>query len=84
MSPHTEPQKNRAEELHTGSPESRRGHDAWWWRHLPILLITTMLTIAIILEATVVPPLAWPVKLPLALMLVLYAWAPRLHKGRSH
>ena len=83
MSPHTEPQKDRAEEPQTGSPQSTGGHDSWWWRHLPILLITTMLIIAILLEVTVVPPLAWPVKLPLALMLALYAWAPRLHKGGS-
>ena len=37
-----------------------------------MLLITAMLIIAVLLELTAVPPLAWQVKLPLALLLLLY------------
>lgn len=42
------------------------------WQHLPLVLITAMLVISLILELTAVPPLVWPVKVPLAVLLMVY------------
>ncbi|MEO1087906.1 MAG: hypothetical protein AAFY88_27035 [Acidobacteriota bacterium] len=55
----------------------------WAWRHLPILLISAMLLIAIALELTAVPPLAWAVKMPLVVLLFAYIWRVRNDGARG-